>query len=172
MWWLFSVVSSVLKGSVMCLQLHVTIEKNPELGFSISGGVGGRGNPFRPDDYVCTSSFLFQTHDFIFFYLRNCVCVTALREVTKKVILIIEVRSKKSSLSNFHHVMHDSKWGLIASFTINMMLNDPLLQERKCITWHNLTWTALFFRRVYLWREFSQMDPLQSSFNLEIKSFR
>ncbi|XP_056592170.1 erbin isoform X1 [Triplophysa dalaica] len=32
-------------------ELHVTIEKNPELGFSISGGVGGRGNPFRPDDY-------------------------------------------------------------------------------------------------------------------------
>uniref|UniRef100_A0A673KVS2 Protein LAP2-like n=1 Tax=Sinocyclocheilus rhinocerous TaxID=307959 RepID=A0A673KVS2_9TELE len=31
-------------------ELHVKIEKNPELGFSISGGVGGRGNPFRPDD--------------------------------------------------------------------------------------------------------------------------
>uniref|UniRef100_A0A8C1NZC3 Erbb2 interacting protein n=1 Tax=Cyprinus carpio TaxID=7962 RepID=A0A8C1NZC3_CYPCA len=32
------------------VSLHVKIEKNPELGFSISGGVGGRGNPFRPDD--------------------------------------------------------------------------------------------------------------------------
>uniref|UniRef100_A0A8C1T5S9 Erbin n=1 Tax=Cyprinus carpio TaxID=7962 RepID=A0A8C1T5S9_CYPCA len=31
-------------------ELHVKIEKNPELGFSISGGVGGRGNPFYPDD--------------------------------------------------------------------------------------------------------------------------
>uniref|UniRef100_A0A8C1QTS1 Erbb2 interacting protein n=1 Tax=Cyprinus carpio TaxID=7962 RepID=A0A8C1QTS1_CYPCA len=31
-------------------KLHVKIEKNPELGFSISGGVGGRGNPFYPDD--------------------------------------------------------------------------------------------------------------------------
>uniref|UniRef100_A0A671KY60 Protein LAP2-like n=1 Tax=Sinocyclocheilus anshuiensis TaxID=1608454 RepID=A0A671KY60_9TELE len=31
-------------------ELHVKIEKNPELGFSISGGVGGHGNPFRPDD--------------------------------------------------------------------------------------------------------------------------
>ncbi|TRY65127.1 hypothetical protein DNTS_021101 [Danionella cerebrum] len=31
-------------------ELHVKVEKNPELGFSISGGVGGRGNPFRPDD--------------------------------------------------------------------------------------------------------------------------
>uniref|UniRef100_A0A4W4FGL5 Erbin n=1 Tax=Electrophorus electricus TaxID=8005 RepID=A0A4W4FGL5_ELEEL len=30
--------------------LSQEIEKNPELGFSISGGVGGRGNPFRPDD--------------------------------------------------------------------------------------------------------------------------
>uniref|UniRef100_A0A8C6UBE8 Erbb2 interacting protein n=1 Tax=Neogobius melanostomus TaxID=47308 RepID=A0A8C6UBE8_9GOBI len=32
-------------------EIHVKVEKNPELGFSISGGVGGRGNPFRPDDY-------------------------------------------------------------------------------------------------------------------------
>uniref|UniRef100_A0A8D3DEX2 Erbin n=1 Tax=Scophthalmus maximus TaxID=52904 RepID=A0A8D3DEX2_SCOMX len=31
-------------------ELHVKVEKNPELGFSISGGVGGRGNPFHPDD--------------------------------------------------------------------------------------------------------------------------
>ncbi|XP_051972005.1 erbin isoform X1 [Xyrauchen texanus] len=31
-------------------ELHVKIEKNPELGFSISGGVGGRRNPFRPED--------------------------------------------------------------------------------------------------------------------------
>lgn len=33
-------------------QIHVKVEKNPELGFSISGGVGGRGNPFHPDDNV------------------------------------------------------------------------------------------------------------------------
>uniref|UniRef100_A0A8C7KSX5 Erbb2 interacting protein n=1 Tax=Oncorhynchus kisutch TaxID=8019 RepID=A0A8C7KSX5_ONCKI len=31
-------------------EFRVKVEKNPELGFSISGGVGGRGNPFRPDD--------------------------------------------------------------------------------------------------------------------------
>lgn len=31
-------------------EIRVRIEKDPELGFSISGGVGGRGNPFRPDD--------------------------------------------------------------------------------------------------------------------------
>ncbi|XP_044030195.1 erbin isoform X1 [Siniperca chuatsi] len=31
-------------------EIRVKLEKNPELGFSISGGVGGRGNPFRPDD--------------------------------------------------------------------------------------------------------------------------
>lgn len=39
------------------VQMHVKIEKNPELGFSISGGVGGRGNPFRPDDNVRVSHF-------------------------------------------------------------------------------------------------------------------
>uniref|UniRef100_A0A8C1F2P7 Erbin n=1 Tax=Cyprinus carpio carpio TaxID=630221 RepID=A0A8C1F2P7_CYPCA len=37
-------------GVVSSGPLHVKIEKNPELGFSISGGVGGRGNPFYPDD--------------------------------------------------------------------------------------------------------------------------
>ncbi|KAJ3605624.1 hypothetical protein NHX12_027669 [Muraenolepis orangiensis] len=31
-------------------EMCVKVEKSPELGFSISGGVGGRGNPFRPDD--------------------------------------------------------------------------------------------------------------------------
>lgn len=31
-------------------KIRVRIEKDPELGFSISGGVGGRGNPFRPED--------------------------------------------------------------------------------------------------------------------------
>ncbi|KAG7499586.1 erbin isoform X1 [Solea senegalensis] len=31
-------------------EFRVKVEKNPELGFSISGGVGGRGNPFHPDD--------------------------------------------------------------------------------------------------------------------------
>uniref|UniRef100_A0A6Q2YXS9 PDZ domain-containing protein n=1 Tax=Esox lucius TaxID=8010 RepID=A0A6Q2YXS9_ESOLU len=36
--------------NVRVLQIRVKVEKNPELGFSISGGVGGRGNPFHPDD--------------------------------------------------------------------------------------------------------------------------
>ncbi|XP_063068487.1 erbin [Engraulis encrasicolus] len=31
-------------------EIHVKMEKSPELGFSISGGIGGRGNPFRPED--------------------------------------------------------------------------------------------------------------------------
>uniref|UniRef100_A0A8C5YLV6 PDZ domain-containing protein n=1 Tax=Marmota marmota marmota TaxID=9994 RepID=A0A8C5YLV6_MARMA len=38
----------VLPDSLM--KMRVRVEKDPELGFSISGGVGGRGNPFRPDD--------------------------------------------------------------------------------------------------------------------------
>ncbi|NWH90033.1 ERBIN protein, partial [Aegithalos caudatus] len=31
-------------------EIRVRVDKDPELGFSISGGVGGRGNPFRPED--------------------------------------------------------------------------------------------------------------------------
>lgn len=34
------------------LQLCVRIEKNPGLGFSISGGISGQGNPFKPSDMV------------------------------------------------------------------------------------------------------------------------
>uniref|UniRef100_H2VCW2 Leucine rich repeat containing 7 n=1 Tax=Takifugu rubripes TaxID=31033 RepID=H2VCW2_TAKRU len=33
-------------------QLCVRIEKNPGLGFSISGGISGQGNPFKPSDMV------------------------------------------------------------------------------------------------------------------------
>uniref|UniRef100_A0A672S6E6 Protein LAP2-like n=1 Tax=Sinocyclocheilus grahami TaxID=75366 RepID=A0A672S6E6_SINGR len=52
-------------------KLHVKIEKNPELGFSISGGVGGRGNPFRPDDNVSISLSLFFFLFSFFFYVLN-----------------------------------------------------------------------------------------------------
>uniref|UniRef100_A0A672S6B9 Protein LAP2-like n=1 Tax=Sinocyclocheilus grahami TaxID=75366 RepID=A0A672S6B9_SINGR len=52
-------------------ELHVKIEKNPELGFSISGGVGGRGNPFRPDDNVSISLSLFFFLFSFFFYVLN-----------------------------------------------------------------------------------------------------
>ncbi|XP_029372430.1 erbin isoform X2 [Echeneis naucrates] len=39
-----------IQHDTMQQEIRVKVEKNPELGFSISGGVGGRGNPFRPDD--------------------------------------------------------------------------------------------------------------------------
>jgi hypothetical protein len=42
-------------------QIRIRVEKDPELGFSISGGVGGRGNPFRPDDDV----------SFVYMFLNN-----------------------------------------------------------------------------------------------------
>uniref|UniRef100_A0A8C1F8J3 Erbb2 interacting protein n=1 Tax=Cyprinus carpio carpio TaxID=630221 RepID=A0A8C1F8J3_CYPCA len=45
-------------------ELHVKIEKNPELGFSISGGVGGRGNPFYPDDNANGYSFVNIDHGY------------------------------------------------------------------------------------------------------------
>uniref|UniRef100_A0A3Q3KSR1 Erbb2 interacting protein n=1 Tax=Mastacembelus armatus TaxID=205130 RepID=A0A3Q3KSR1_9TELE len=41
-------------------EIRVKVEKNPELGFSISGGVGGRGNPFHPDDNVISLFFFFH----------------------------------------------------------------------------------------------------------------
>ena len=42
--------------------MEVTILKNPGLGFSIAGGLGSPGNPFKDDDvvskYPCTKSIL------------------------------------------------------------------------------------------------------------------
>ncbi|XP_053152251.1 erbin isoform X2 [Hemicordylus capensis] len=45
-----SQVSSRQSHELSKQEIRVRIEKDPELGFSISGGIGGRGNPFRPDD--------------------------------------------------------------------------------------------------------------------------
>uniref|UniRef100_A0A7M4F042 Leucine rich repeat containing 7 n=1 Tax=Crocodylus porosus TaxID=8502 RepID=A0A7M4F042_CROPO len=44
-------------------QFCVRIEKNPGLGFSISGGISGQGNPFKPSDKV---SYIFVTFYFYF----------------------------------------------------------------------------------------------------------
>lgn len=39
------------------------IEKNPGLGFSISGGISGQGNPFKPSDKV-RSEFLIDNFNY------------------------------------------------------------------------------------------------------------
>lgn len=50
------------------------VEKDPELGFSISGGVGGRGNPFRPEDDVSLLICPWDTHKFLFINLTvTCI---------------------------------------------------------------------------------------------------
>lgn len=51
--WLSAYSSTWLRWECLgVFQILVKVEKNPELGFSISGGVGGRGNPFYPEDNV------------------------------------------------------------------------------------------------------------------------
>lgn len=51
--WLAAYPSAWLRWECLgAFQIFVKVEKNPELGFSISGGIGGRGNPFYPDDNV------------------------------------------------------------------------------------------------------------------------
>uniref|UniRef100_A0A1A8NSV2 Leucine rich repeat containing 7 n=1 Tax=Nothobranchius rachovii TaxID=451742 RepID=A0A1A8NSV2_9TELE len=58
-------------------QLCVRIEKNPGLGFSISGGISGQGNPFKPSDmgiFVTRAnghSFLHMEHDTAVSLLKN-----------------------------------------------------------------------------------------------------
>lgn len=56
---------SLNKNPCLCFQFHVTITKNPGLGFSIAGGIGSYGNPFRTGDRVSPPSL----------YI-NCKCLT------------------------------------------------------------------------------------------------
>ncbi|TNN38026.1 Leucine-rich repeat-containing protein 7 [Liparis tanakae] len=51
-------------------QLCVRIEKNPGLGFSISGGISGQGNPFKPSDMVRPDPGLPANHSLPGLYLR------------------------------------------------------------------------------------------------------
>ena len=62
----------------MLTQIRVRVEKDPELGFSISGGVGGRGNPFRPDDDV---SFVYL--DLNKYLLDFYLCIKGINLVNK-----------------------------------------------------------------------------------------
>nr|XP_014344760.1 PREDICTED: protein LAP2 [Latimeria chalumnae] len=65
-------------------EIRVRIEKNPELGFSISGGVGGRGNPFRPDDTANGYNFSNIDHSQAVSLLKtflNTVDLVIVREV-------------------------------------------------------------------------------------------
>uniref|UniRef100_A0A2K6R0Z9 Erbb2 interacting protein n=1 Tax=Rhinopithecus roxellana TaxID=61622 RepID=A0A2K6R0Z9_RHIRO len=66
-------------------ELRVRVEKDPELGFSISGGVGGRGNPFRPDDDANGYSFINIEHGQAVSLLKtfqNTVELIIVREVS------------------------------------------------------------------------------------------
>uniref|UniRef100_A0A8C9DGK4 Erbb2 interacting protein n=1 Tax=Prolemur simus TaxID=1328070 RepID=A0A8C9DGK4_PROSS len=66
-------------------EIRVRIEKDPELGFSISGGVGGRGNPFRPDDDANGYSFINIEHGqavSLLKTLQNTVELIIVREVS------------------------------------------------------------------------------------------
>ncbi|KAG8516131.1 Erbin, partial [Galemys pyrenaicus] len=67
------------------MKIRVRIEKDPELGFSISGGVGGRGNPFRPDDDANGFSFINIEHGQAVSLLKtfqNTVELIIVREVS------------------------------------------------------------------------------------------
>ncbi|KAF4803065.1 Protein LAP2 [Turdus rufiventris] len=67
------------------VQIRVRVDKDPELGFSISGGVGGRGNPFRPEDDANGYSFINIDHGQAVSLLKtfqNAVELIIVREVS------------------------------------------------------------------------------------------
>lgn len=66
------------------------IEKNPGLGFSISGGISGQGNPFKPSDKVRSEVLV---DNFSFKMLPSTVCCAELVKLTMK-----PVREKNTSV--------------------------------------------------------------------------
>lgn len=66
------------------------IEKNPGLGFSISGGISGQGNPFKPSDKVRSEVLV---DNFSFKMLPSTVCCAELMKLTMK-----PVREKNTSV--------------------------------------------------------------------------
>ncbi|KAJ7401490.1 leucine rich repeat containing 7 [Pitangus sulphuratus] len=66
-------------------QFCVRIEKNPGLGFSISGGISGQGNPFKPSDKANGHSFVHMEHEKAVLLLKsfqNTVDLVIQRELT------------------------------------------------------------------------------------------
>lgn len=51
-WKYLVLIAIYLPFYIFFTQFCVRIEKNPGLGFSISGGISGQGNPFKPSDKV------------------------------------------------------------------------------------------------------------------------
>uniref|UniRef100_A0A3P9H882 Leucine rich repeat containing 7 n=1 Tax=Oryzias latipes TaxID=8090 RepID=A0A3P9H882_ORYLA len=72
-------------------QLCVRIEKNPGLGFSISGGISGQGNPFKPSDMVrpdpCCQPIRANGHSFL--HMEHETAVSLLKSFQRTVDLVI-----------------------------------------------------------------------------------
>uniref|UniRef100_A0A3B4ARK6 Leucine-rich repeat-containing protein 7 n=1 Tax=Periophthalmus magnuspinnatus TaxID=409849 RepID=A0A3B4ARK6_9GOBI len=86
-------------------QLCVRIEKNPGLGFSISGGISGQGNPFKPSDMgifvtrvqhdgpaasvLQPGDKILQANGHSFLNLEHDVAVSLLKSFTRTVDLVL-----------------------------------------------------------------------------------
>jgi len=98
---------------VYVFQLHVTITKNPGLGFSIAGGNEAQGNPYRPDDNVSDRDYP----------LRSCLSNTTFSTCVNTAVTVtlpsVTVYKKLVTLVIFcylsYHVCH---WHL-KSYSLN-----------------------------------------------------
>uniref|UniRef100_A0A8C9D1D1 Erbin n=1 Tax=Panthera leo TaxID=9689 RepID=A0A8C9D1D1_PANLE len=91
-------------------EIRVRVEKDPELGFSISGGVGGRGNPFRPEDdgifvtrvqpegpaskLLQPGDKIIQANGYSFINIEHGQAVSLLKTFQNTVELIIQMKLK------------------------------------------------------------------------------
>ncbi|KAM6306894.1 erbin-like [Podargus strigoides] len=119
-------------------QIRVRIDKNPELGFSISGGVGSRGNPFRPEDGIFVTRVqpegpaskllqpgdkIIQANGYSFINIDHGQAVSLLKTFQNEVELMTvrEVSSASSHGTPLSRSLKRSKSALLKSRVVSLL---------------------------------------------------
>ncbi|XP_078263493.1 leucine-rich repeat-containing protein 7 isoform X3 [Rhinoraja longicauda] len=106
-------------------QFCVRIEKNPGLGFSISGGISGQGNPFKPSDMVDASHQRMGRSQLQMVKGNGGIFVTRVQsDGPASNLLQPGDKILKANGHNFIHMEHDKAVSLLKSFqnTVDLII--------------------------------------------------
>ncbi|XP_032884368.1 leucine-rich repeat-containing protein 7 isoform X3 [Amblyraja radiata] len=106
-------------------QFCVRIEKNPGLGFSISGGISGQGNPFKPSDMVDASYQRMSRSQLQMVKGNGGIFVTRVQpDGPASNLLQPGDKILKANGHNFIHMEHDKAVSLLKSFqnTVDLII--------------------------------------------------
>ncbi|XP_043555281.1 leucine-rich repeat-containing protein 7 isoform X7 [Chiloscyllium plagiosum] len=106
-------------------QFCVRIEKNPGLGFSISGGISGQGNPFKPSDMVDASYQRMSRSQLQMVKGNGGIFVTRVQpDGPASNLLQPGDKILKANGHNFTHMEHEKAVSLLKSFqnTVDLII--------------------------------------------------